>query len=58
MAAKAEVLIGSAVSTNPYQHRRPGTGRRIAAAFTAWARKGQLGTSNYTEMGRYTGGRI
>lgn len=58
MAAKAEVLIGSAVSTNSYQRHLPGTGRRIADAFAAWVRKGQLGSSNYTEMGRYTGGRV
>ena len=58
MAAKAEVLIGSAVSTKPYQQHRSGTGRRMAAAFGAWVRKGQLGSSNYTEMGRYTGGRV
>lgn len=58
MAAKAEVLTRSSVSTSSYQQHRTGTGRRIAAAFAAWVRKGQLGSSSYTEMGRYTGARV
>ncbi len=32
--------------------------RRVARAFQAWLMKGQLGTLQSTEVGRYTGARI
>ena len=52
MAAKAEVL--KVRIDSPTSRRRP----RVARAVREWFRRGQLGASNYTEIGRHTGGRI
>ena len=54
MAAKAEVLGVRNTSRSSTKMRRP----QIAKAVRDWFRKGQLGASYSTEMGRYTGGRI
>ncbi len=59
MAAKAEVLIRNSAATHSTTDKdRPSVTRRFGIALAAWARRGQLGSSNYTELGRYTGGRI
>ncbi len=58
MAAKAEVLTGTAIAASNKSHKRPSLTRRFAVGFADWVRRGQLGSSAYTEMGRYTGGRI
>ena len=52
MAAKAEALKVHGLPKSSRQ--RP----QIARAVREWFRKGQLGASSYTEMGRHTGARI
>lgn len=52
MAAKAEILKVRIDSPTP--RHRP----QIARAVRAWFRKGQLGASSYTELGRHTGARV
>ena len=54
MAAKAEVLGVRNIGTSSTKRQRP----QVAKAVRDWFRRGQLGASSVTEMGRYTGGRI
>ncbi len=54
MAAKAEVLGVRNIGRSSTKRQRP----QIARAVREWFRRGQLGSSYSTEMGRYTGGRI
>ena len=59
MAAKAEILTGTTVAPRTTTRSdRPGIARRAGGAVAAWVRRGQLGSSHYTELGRHTGGRI
>ncbi len=58
MAAKAEVLTGTAVVRRAKDEPTRRVARRVTSRFATWARRGQLGSTNYTDMGRYTGGRI
>ena len=53
MAAKAETLTVTAVRT-----KSPRKSQSLIGGFRRWMQKGQLGATNYTEMGRYTGGRV
>lgn len=53
MAAKAETLTVTAVRTES-----PRKTQSLVDGFRRWMKKGQLGASHYTEMGRYTGGRV
>ena len=57
MAAKAEVLTGKAI-TRTTRKAVPTLARRVARSVGPWVRRGQLGSSAYTDMGRYTGGRV
>lgn len=54
MAAKAEALGIRNIGTSSTKRQRP----QIARAVREWFRKGQLGASSVTEVGRYTGARI
>ena len=58
MAAKAEVLTSTTVTRSKTDRERSKVARHIITSFAEWARRGQLGASNYTELGRHTGGRI
>ena len=51
-ATNAEAL---SITLGTSLHRRSHT---FLEGLRRWAQKGQLGSSNYTELSRYTGGRI
>ena len=53
MAAKAETLTVTAVRTKSARKTHS-----LVESFRRWMQKGQLGSTHYTEMGRYTGGRV
>ena len=53
MAAKAETLTVTAV-----RPQSPRKAQSLLESVRRWVQKGQLGATNYTEMGRYTGGRV
>ena len=54
MAAKAEVLGVRTISGSTTKRQRP----QIARAVREWFRRGQLGASSVSELGRHTGARI
>ena len=56
MAAKAEVL--SAPTARIHTRKDASIARSVGKALSNWSRRGRLGTSYTTDMGRYTGGRI
>ena len=55
MASRAMTFRVTAVRVNKVSAPQ---GVSLKKAIGDWFRKGQLGTTNYTEMGRYTGGRV
>ena len=54
MATKAENLRVAGIKRGLSTRRRPS----IARAVGDWGRRGQLGASSVTEMGRHTGARV
>lgn len=56
MAAKAEVLIGTARRSKSAS-KAQGFFRSTATAVVEWGRRGELGSSQNTDLGRWTGGR-
>ena len=57
MASKAEAITTVSIRTNVSQSLKAQM-TRLAVAAHNWAKKGQLGSSSVTEMGRHSGARI